>query len=235
MVPTTTSPALVARLKEEGATSVYQYGQSVMDADHHLRQTILPRDKDGVYVPPFDHPDVWDGNATVMDEIAAQLNYEQPDLVVCSIGGGGLMNGVMQSLDDHRWDTSMLAVETAGADSLNYALKRGWPAKLDKITSKARSLGVATVSEKTLEYAKRPQVSNAVLTDAEAARGCLLMARHERLMVELTAGVAVALCEGGQLEKFSGLPLDEESKVVLLICGGNDISIEMLMEWQKFL
>ncbi|KAL2110452.1 hypothetical protein VUR80DRAFT_1167 [Thermomyces stellatus] len=234
VVPTTTSPALVARLKEEGARNVYQHGQSVMDADYYLRETVLPRDKDGVYVPPFDHPDVWDGNATVMDEIAAQLSYEQPDLVVCSVGGGGLMNGVMQSLDDHNWDTSVLAVETAGADSLNCALKAGRTVKLDKITSRARSLGVATVSEKTLEYAKRPQVSNAVLTDAQAARGCLLMARHERLMVELTAGVAVALCEGGQLARYSGLRLNEDSKVVLLICGGNDISIEMLMEWQKY-
>ena len=236
VVPTTTSPALVARLKEEGARNVYQHGQSVMDADYHLRETILPRDPDGVYVPPFDHPDVWDGNATVMDEIAAQLGYEAPDLVVCSVGGGGLMNGVMQSLDDHGWSdrTSVLAVETKGADSLDHALRANRAVKLEKITSKARSLGVATVSEKTLEYARRPQVSNAVLTDADAARGCLLMARHERLMVELTAGVAVALCEKGQLERFSGRQLDPEAKVVLLVCGGNDISIEMLMEWAKY-
>ncbi|SPO06323.1 related to L-serine dehydratase [Cephalotrichum gorgonifer] len=236
VVPTTTSPALVARLREEGAHNVYQHGQSVMDADKYLRSTILPRDDNGIYVPPFDHPDVWDGNATVMNEIAAQLSYEQPDLVVCSVGGGGLMNGIMQSLDDLKWSdkTSVLAMETDGADSLDQALKAKQLVKLDKITSRARSLGVATVSAKTFEYAQRPQVSNAVLSDAQAARGCLLMARHERLMVELTAGVAAALCEDGQLQRFSGRRLDRDSKVVLLICGGNDISVDMLMEWQKY-
>lgn len=236
VVPTTTSPALVARLEEEGANAVYQHGQSVMDADNYLRSEVLPRDPDGVYVPPFDHPDVWAGNSTVMHEIAEQLSYEQPDLVVCSVGGGGLMNGIVQALDELGWSegTSVLAMETAGADSLNHALKANRLVKLDKVTSRARSLGVSTVSEKTFEYAQRPQVSNAVLTDAEAARGCLLLARHERLMVELTAGVAVALCENGQLERYSGRQLDRNAKVVLLVCGGNDISIEMLMEWQKY-
>lgn len=235
VVPTTTSPAMVMRLRDEGAHSVYQHGQSVMDADNYLRSVVLPRNPNGVYVPPFDHPDVWAGNSTVMYEIASQLSYEQPDLVVCSVGGGGLMNGIIQALDELGWGdkTSVLAMETAGADSLDQALKAKQLVKLEKITSRARSLGVSMVSETTFEYAQRPQVANAVLTDAEAARGCLLMACHERLMVELTAGVAVALCENGQLERYSGRRLDRNSKVVLLICGGNDISVEMLMEWQK--
>jgi len=226
---------MVMRLRDEGAHSVYQHGQSVMDADNYLRCVVLPRDPNGVYVPPFDHPDVWAGNSTVMYEIASQLSYEQPDLVVCSVGGGGLMNGIIQALDELGWGdkTSVLAMETAGADSLDQALKAKQLVKLEKITSRARSLGVSMVSETTFEYAQRPQVANAVLTDTEAARGCLLMACHERLMVELTAGVAVALCENGQLERYSGRRLDRNSKVVLLICGGNDISVEMLMEWQK--
>lgn len=235
VVPTTTSPALIARLHAEGATEVIQHGQSVMDADKHLKSVVLPADPEGVYVPPFNHPDVWEGNATVMEEIAAQMNGEKPDAVVCSIGGGGLMNGIVQCLDKLGWseDVSVIAMETIGADSLHRSLKANRVVTLDKITSQARSLGVATVADQTFEYAQRPQVINAVLTDGDAARGCLTLARHERLMVELTAGIAIRLCEDNLLEQVMGRKLGPDATVVLCVCGGNDISVEMLMKWQE--
>ncbi|KPM39687.1 hypothetical protein AK830_g6881 [Neonectria ditissima] len=235
VVPTTTSPALVARLHAEGVTKIIQHGQSVMDADKYLRAVVLPADPTGVYVPPFDHQDVWDGNATVMQEIAAQMEGEKPDAVVCSVGGGGLMNGVVQELDKLGWsdDVSVVAMETSGADSLNRSLLANEIITLPKITSQARSLGVVTVSKKTFEYAQRPQVVSAVLSDGDAARGCLILARHERLMVELTAGVAIVLCEDRMLEKVLGRKLSADATVVLLVCGGNDISVEMLMKWQE--
>lgn len=206
-----------------------------MDADKYLRAVVLPADPSGVYCPPFDHPDIWDGNATAMREIAAQLDFDKPDAVVCSVGGGGLLNGVVQELDRLGWsdEVSVVAVETEGADSLNRSLLAGELVTLPSITSQARSLGVATVSERTFEYAQRAQVVSAVLTDGDAARGCLVLARHERLMVELTAGVAIALCEGGLLGKVLGRELGPEATVVLLVCGGNDISVQMLMKWQE--
>lgn len=235
VVPTTTSPALIARLHAEGASQVIQHGQSVMDADKYLRSVVLPSDADGVYCPPFDHPDVWEGNSTVMHEVATQLGGEKPDVVVCSVGGGGLMNGIVQYLDKLGWsdDVTVLAMETEGADSLNKSLKAGEIITMPRITSQARSLGVATVSEQTFDYAQRPQVISAVLPDGEAARGCLTLARCERLMVELTAGIAIRLCEGGLLQKFTGRTLTPDSTVVLMVCGGNDISVEMLMNWKE--
>lgn len=233
VVPTTTSPALIKRLHAEGATKIIQHGHSVMDADKYLRSVVLPGDPEGVYVPPFNHPDVWDGNATVMQEIAAQLG-EKPDAVVCSVGGGGLMNGIVQQLDELGWDdVTVLAMETEGADSLHKSLQAGEVITLPRITSQARSLGVATVAEQTFEYAQRPQVISAVLPDGVAAKGCLTLARHERMMVELTAGVAIALCEDNLLEKYLGRSLGPDATVVLLVCGGNDISVEQLMNWKE--
>lgn len=235
VVPTTTSPMLVARLYAEGASQIIQHGQSVMDADKYLKSVVLPKAADGVYVPPFDHPDVWDGNSTVMSEVAAQLDGEKPDAVVCSVGGGGLMNGVVQCLDKLGWsdDTTVVALETDGADSLNRSLRANNLITMDKITSQARSLGVARVSQQTFDYAQRPNVVSAVLSDQDAARGCLLLARHERLMVELTAGIGIALCQDGLLEKILGRQLQKDSKVVMLVCGGNDVSVETLWRWNE--
>lgn len=48
----------------------------------------------GVYVPPFDHPDIWDGHATLVPELVEQLDGVKPAAVVLSVGGGGLFLGV---------------------------------------------------------------------------------------------------------------------------------------------
>lgn len=262
VVPMATKPAMIAKLRAIGAADVIQHGAAVADADRYLKEFVLPNDPDGVYVPPFDHPDIWEGNATVMQEIADQMEEElddedddgvpvdkKPDVVICSVGGGGLMNGIVQEIDRRGWTDSVdvVAMETDGADSLNRSVRAGRLLTLDRITSKATSLGVAKVSALTYDYAcKRPDhVISAVLPDSEAARGCWLLAETERLMAELTVGVNIALCYDGLLQKVLDgttalststgrrAPLTKASKVVIVVCGGNDISIDMLFAWKK--
>lgn len=54
-------------------------------------------------MPPFDHADVWKGNSTMIPEIKAQLGDIIPDVVVCSVGGGGLINGIILGLQEAGW------------------------------------------------------------------------------------------------------------------------------------
>jgi hypothetical protein len=44
------------------------------------------------YIPPFDHPSVWAGNSTIIDEVIQQC--EKPDVVIAAVGGG-LLSGVL--------------------------------------------------------------------------------------------------------------------------------------------
>lgn len=248
VIPTGAKPAMVAKLWAMGATAVIQHGSSIAEAQEYAQKTLVPADRTGVYVPPFDHEDIWEGNASVMREISEQLAMEadgcgdgRPDVVVCSVGGGGLFNGIMQTIDEKGWShdgdgVEVLAMETLGADSLNQSLRAGELVTMAKITSQATSLGVVRVSEKTFEYAQRENVTSLVLSDQEAARGCCLLAEHERMMVELTVGVNVPVCYGGFLQRVlaaKGKTLDRSSKVVIVVCGGNDICIDMLVAWRN--
>ena len=127
----------------------------------------------------------------------------RPDVVVCSVGGGGLLNGIMQAVDEKGWSrdgngVEVLAMETLRADSLNQSLRAGERVKLARITSQATSLGVVRVSEKTFKYAQRENVTSLVLSEQKAA-SCSLLAEHETMMVELTVGVNVPVCYGGIL------------------------------------
>ena len=70
-----------------------------------------------------------------MDEVAAQLHGLTPDLVVLSVGGGGLMNGVLAGMQRVGWTAvPVLAMETEGAHSLNACVRANRWVQLDKIT-----------------------------------------------------------------------------------------------------
>ncbi|KAM0794279.1 tryptophan synthase beta subunit-like PLP-dependent enzyme [Usnea florida] len=190
VVPVTTKPLMVAKIRNAGAADVIQTGASWAEADRYLREEVLARDGDGVYVPPFDHEDV----------------------------GWG--------------DVNVLAVETRGAESLHEALRVGGVVTLERITSICNSLGATRVGEKAFEYAQKGNVRSVVLEDREAVMGSWRLADDERLLVEPSCGVNVALCYDGRLKKL--LPeLSAESKVVIVVCGGAAVTLELLMEWRE--
>ena len=219
---------MIAKIKNAGATDVIQTGASWAEADTYLREELLGQDWSGVYVPPFDHEDVWDGAATIVEELE-----EKPDAVVCSVGGGGLFCGLMRSLETRGWeDVKVLALETKGAESLHKSLEKGELVRLEKVTSICTSLGATKVAEKAFEYGQRKSVTSVVLEDREAVMGCWRLADDERLLVEPACGVNVALCYDGRLKKL--LPeLTAESKVVIVLCGGAGVTLELLMEWRE--
>ena len=219
---------MIAKIKNAGATDVIQTGVSWAEADAYMREELLAKDANGVYVPPFDHEDVWDGAATIIEELE-----EKPDVVVCSVGGGGLFCGLMRGLERRGWgDVKVLALETKGAESLHRSLEKGELVKLERITSIATSLGATKVAEKAFEYGQRTNVRSAVLGDEEAVMGCWQLADDERVLVEPACGVNVAPCYNGRLKKL--LPeLTPESKVVIVLCGGANVTLEALMEWRE--
>ncbi|CUA75929.1 L-serine dehydratase [Rhizoctonia solani] len=77
-----------------------------------------------VLVPPYDHPTLWEGHSTLIHEIHRQLpSGTKPDAILCSVGGGGLLGGVLRGLDSVGWDhTRVIALETIGANCHHLSL-----------------------------------------------------------------------------------------------------------------
>ncbi|KAK4499782.1 hypothetical protein PRZ48_007968 [Zasmidium cellare] len=238
---------MIARIKAAGATEVLQHGPSIREADAYMREVVMKRayerGEEPIYVSPFDHPDIWDGHSTMVDEMREQfeeLGEEPPEYVVCSCGGGGLFIGIMQGIEDqgHAWqDVKVLTVNTVGADALPISLEKGENVTLPKITSIATSLGCAKAADRAFELAteghQTGKVRSVVLSDAEAAMGCWRFAEDERILVEPACGVNVALCYGNRLKKALGRPVRPEDKIVLVICGGSNVSTSMVEDWKQ--
>ncbi|KAF7589244.1 hypothetical protein BBP40_004540 [Aspergillus hancockii] len=240
VVPVSTKPLMVQKLRTAGASDVIQHGETFSEAGEYMREVIMKNKDDNesenvakIALHPFDNEPIWEGNSTIIDELASQLpdpvgedeeatHIGRPlpvDAIICSVGGGGLLNGLVMGIERHRQlqkmslsyassavshsqpnPINLLAIETLGTDSLAMAVAQKSLVSLSKITSQATSLGAIRVSERTFQYATSPPpgiaVHSAVLSDADAARGVLRLADDERLLVELACGVCVEAAVG---------------------------------------
>lgn len=88
-----------------------------------------------LYLCPRTHP-YREGHASMIAEVTAFLGPSvKPGAVVVSVGGGGLLCGVIQGLKDVGWtDVPIVAMETVGAHCFNAAIKAGKLVTLDDIT-----------------------------------------------------------------------------------------------------
>ena len=54
-------------------------------------------------VPAYDDPILWSGHSSMVHEIHKQLQKE-PDAIFCSVGGGGLLGGIILGCKDVGWE-----------------------------------------------------------------------------------------------------------------------------------
>uniref|UniRef100_A0A7M4EI21 L-serine ammonia-lyase n=1 Tax=Crocodylus porosus TaxID=8502 RepID=A0A7M4EI21_CROPO len=131
VVPSSTSEAVSQKLKEHGA-EVEVFGKVWDDANN--RALALAETEGWSNIHPFDHPLIWKGHASLVRELKDSLDTK-PGAIVLSVGGGGLLAGVVAGLQDVGWlDVPIIAVETRGADSFNAAVRAGQLVTLPDIT-----------------------------------------------------------------------------------------------------
>ncbi|HVX66263.1 MAG TPA: pyridoxal-phosphate dependent enzyme [Bryobacteraceae bacterium] len=178
-----------------------------------------------LYVPPFDHPAIWEGNSTLVDEVVEELGA--PGAVVVSVGGGGLLCGVLSGLARHGLETTpVLAVETEGTASLAASLQAGRLVALDRISGIAKTLGARTVAAQAFAWSRQRPVTSLVVSDQAAAEACVRFADDHKCLVEPACGASLAAAYGR-----SALLADSE-RVVIIVCGGIGVSLETLERWR---
>jgi L-serine/L-threonine ammonia-lyase len=226
LVPHTTLENVRQTIRDIGA-EVIVHGNVWDEANEEaLRLCAEPH---AVYVPPFDHPDIWDGNATLIDEALAQNRAQQAafDVVICAVGGGGLMCGVLQGLHRNGLPhVPVIAVETEGAASLHAAVKAGAPVTLPGIDTLATSLGAKRVAQAAFDWTRRHEIRSVTVSDKQAVAACLRFADDMRTLVEPACGAALAVA-------YQNLPeLAPFQRPLIVVCGGIGVDLAKLESWK---
>ncbi len=225
VVPETTAAAVREAIGARGAAVVVHGG--VWD-EAHGHAVALARTQGAVYVHPFDDPLLWEGHATLIDEVvAAGVAF---DAVVTSVGGGGLLAGIVEGLRRNGLaHVPVVAVETEGAASFAAALRAGELVTLPAITSIATSLGARRVAPQLMALAREHEIVSLTVSDAQAVEACRRFADACRVLVEPACGASIAapVAHPAAFERFRA-PLIE-------VCGGAGVSLGQLAAWQRTL
>lgn len=223
VIPESTPVHARKLLEQEGAT-VIVHGAAWVQANE-LAQSLL--DETTAFLHPFDNPLLWTGHATVIDEVVrAGTEF---DAVVLSVGGGGLLSGVVEGLERNGLShVPVIAIETEGADCLARALAAGENIPLSAITSVATSLGANKVAEHAFKIAQSRDVRSVVVSDLEALDACEQFLHDHRVLVEPACGASLATIYKPQRRTV----LDGFQSPLVIVCGGATATIDKIREWR---
>jgi len=168
-------------------------------------------------VPPFDHKDIIEGQATIAHEIMAQLPEGVfPDLTILPVGGGGLSAGVTRYLAETGAATRFVFAEPAGAPSLRRSLEAGRRARLDKVDNFVDGAAVAEIGRENFRLLKHFEAGQVRLVPENRLCATMIeMLNVEGIVLEPAGALAI-----DALKDFSRKELKGKA-VVLVISGGN--------------
>lgn len=219
VVPETTPLRAQELLRQEHA-EVIVHGSSWQEANQYAQSLTGKQD---AFLHPFDDPLLWQGHATMIDEVAQ--SGMKPDAVLLSVGGGGLLAGVVAGLQRNGWqDVPVLAVETTGAASFHAAQAAGKSVELAEIRSIASSLGAKRVCDQALRCAGEHPIHSLLVSDLAAVTACERFLDDHRVLVEPACGASLAVVydQHPQMAAYQNL--------LVIVCGGATSSLEHLQK-----
>ncbi len=174
-------------------------------------------------VPPFDHADIIEGQATVGLEIFEQI--DRPiDLMILPVGGGGLAAGVTQIVKTLSPKTELLYVQPAGAPSFKESLISGERVLLPKVNSFVDGAAVGQMGA----------LNFSLLKDVDPDQVMLVKEDHLcETIVELLNIEGIVLEPAGALEVDALRWLAPErlrGKTVVCVASGGNFDFERLPE-----
>ena len=129
VMPKTTPEIKITAVKRLGA-EVVLHGNNYDEAKDYA--TGVAKQEGKAYIPPYDHPVVIAGQATVAVEILDQ-HPAKLDIIFVPVGGGGLIAGIVAHLQGVAPEITIIGVEPDEAPCMHAALAAGELVELEHI------------------------------------------------------------------------------------------------------
>jgi threonine dehydratase len=171
----------------------------------------------GYMVPPFDHEDIIEGQATVGAEIVEQMPEGlHPDLVIMPVGGGGLSAGVTGYLSERLPREAFLFAEPSGAPSLKRSLEAHAILTLPKVDNFVDGAAVARIGDLNFAALDHFDPRQVLLLPENAICATMIeMLNVEGVVLEPAGALSIAALEQIGPDALAG------KTVVCVVSGGN--------------
>jgi threonine dehydratase len=188
VMPEATPQIKVQAVKDLGGDAVLR-GDDYDSAYEHALS--LARERNLVFVHPFDDPDVIAGQGTIGVEILRQTGGDV-DAIFVPIGGGGLISGIAVYVKYLHPQIKIIGVEPEDAAAMYESLRAGKRVTLDRVGIFAEGVAVKKVGEETFNLC-RQYVDEVLLVDTDEICSAIQdVFEDTRSIVEPSGALAVA-------------------------------------------
>lgn len=213
-MPEVTPKQKVSKVKLFGKehVEIILFGDTFDDAN--TRALAEAEAQSMLFVPPFDHRKIIEGQGTVGLEILEDC----PDIIdylFLPIGGGGLISGVGSCFRQLSPDTKIIGVEPEGAPAMKRSLEAGENIILDKIDSFVDGAAVRQVGKHTLAIAQKVVDDIILVPEGKVCSTILQLYNEEGIVVEPAGALTIAALDF-YADKIKG------KNVVCVLSGSNN-------------
>lgn len=173
-------------------------------------------------IPPYDHPDVLAGQATIGLELLEQLEHDLPAAIFVPVGGGGLISGIAAVVKQLAPQVRIIGVEPELENDAWQSFRAGQrvvlPASSDSI---ADAIRVQSLGELTYPLMCRYVDEIVTVSEAEIAAATLRTVQEAHLFVEPSGALGLAAA----LQYEPALP---EGRPMVCIASGGNTTLDVL-------
>ena len=189
-----------------------------MSAERIPRAIELAKEKDGLFIPPYDDPFIMAGQGTVGLEVLEQV--ADVDVVVVPVGGGGLISGVLTAVKESNPAVRVVGVEPESANDTYLSLQENRVVSIPLTATIADGLRTSQPGDLTFPVLQKYLDDLVLVSENEIRAALRFVFERMKQVVEPSSAVTVAAAMTGKLG-VSG------KKVVCVMSGGN-VDIERL-------
>ncbi len=169
-------------------------------------------------IHPFDDDEVIAGQGTIGLEMLNQL--EDVDVVLCPVGGGGLVSGVAFAIKSLNPNVKVYGVQAENAASMAKSIELGEQVTLPTVKTFADGIAVKHPGDTTFRMIQQYVDGIVTVSEDEIAAAILALMEKQKLVAEGAGAVSVAAAMFHRVPDIAG------KKVCCLISGGNiDVNI----------
>ncbi|CAG0901234.1 unnamed protein product, partial [Cyprideis torosa] len=230
IIPECTPPSVAPLLKKKGAAEVIVHGHQWSEA-HKYAEDMVSKDPGAFLIHPYDHPAIWEGVSSIVDELKHQLP-EPPSEIALAVGGGGLLSGVLLGLRKHNWQDAVrvTTLETDGSSCFFQSVQAKHLVTVEKITSIARTLGAQTPASFLSSELSNPMITALTVSDREAVDAQMIFADSHRHLVEPACGAALSYV---YCKRLRDKVTTSTGPLVVIVCGGAAATLEAMSNWKR--
>ena len=210
-VPTVSSPAKVARIREAGADLTVvgeRYADALVASEAWARETgALP-------IHAFDQRETLLGQGTIALELESQ--WPRLDTVLAPVGGGSIVGGLSAWFGG---SVRIVAVEPVGAPTLTRALEAGRPVDAECNGIASDSLAPRRVGESVFPSVRTFVDRVLLVTDEEIVAAQRALWKTVRIVAEPGGAAALAALIARRYEPAPG------ERVAVILSGGNTTAV----------